>query len=34
MYISMAAGSKLMAVCMTYPYQVIRARLQVKKPLL
>ena len=28
-YISMAASSKLCAVFLTYPYQVIRARLQV-----
>lgn len=27
-YLSMAATSKLLAVCLTYPYQVVRARLQ------
>ncbi len=27
-YLSMAATSKLSAVCLTYPYQVVRARLQ------
>ena len=29
MYVSMAASSKLLAVSITYPYQVVRARLQV-----
>ena len=28
-YITMAATSKLVATCVTYPYQVVRARLQV-----
>ena len=30
-YVSMAASSKFSAVCLTYPYQVIRARLQVRR---
>lgn len=30
LYVSMAASSKLLAVCLTYPYQVVRARLQVQ----
>ena len=31
-YIFMAATSKLVAASATYPYQVIRARLQVSRP--